>query len=62
MNCPILEVTSDNKSCGRCWFHLRDGKTCPRHGDVSKAVRLFEQEGRLTREVLSKTNESGGAI
>ena len=49
-NCPILEVTGDGVPCGRCWYYLYDGKTCPRHGDVSEAVKLFKQENKLSRE------------
>lgn len=33
-NCPVLERTGDGHPVGRCWFHLPDGKTCPRHGDI----------------------------
>lgn len=49
-NCPINEQTGDGHVVGQCCFHLKDGKTCPRHGDVSEPVRVFDQEGRLTRE------------
>ena len=48
MNCPIRERTGDGVSCGRCWFYLPDGKTCPRHGDVSVAVITYEQTQMLT--------------
>lgn len=44
-NCPILEVTVDGHSAGRCWFHLPDGKTCERHGDVSEARELYVATG-----------------
>ena len=50
MNCPINECTADGTMVGRCWFHLEDGKTCPRHGDVSDAVKLFLKTGELTKE------------
>lgn len=50
MNCPINEQTGDGKPVGRCYFHLEDGHTCPRHGDVTPEVARFEQEGRLTLE------------
>ena len=50
MNCPINEQTGSRVVVGRCWFHLPDGKTCPRHGDVSAPVAKFECEGRLTLE------------
>ena len=50
MNCPIMEQTGDGKTCGRCWFHLPDGKTCPRHGDVEVEVEHFKTTGRTTLE------------
>jgi len=49
-NCPINEQTGDGTLVGRCWFYLEDGKTCPRHGDVSKAVEKFKETGNLTLE------------
>jgi len=49
-NCPIREQTADGVPVGRCWFHLKDGKTCPRHGDVSKAVEYYKDTGRTTLE------------
>jgi hypothetical protein len=51
-NCPILERTGDGSPCGRCWFYLPDGKTCPRHGDVSKAVAHYEATRKLTLEAV----------
>ena len=39
-NCPINEQTGDGTAVGRCWFYLVDG-VCPRHGDVSKYVKLL---------------------
>lgn len=48
MNCPIREFTADGVPVGRCWFHLPDGKTCPRHGNVGNAVRIFTETGKLT--------------
>lgn len=41
MNCPIIEQTADGTRCGRCWYHLPDGQTCPMHGDVSVEVARF---------------------
>ena len=38
-NCPVIEKTADDVRVGRCWFYMKDGKTCPRHGDVSKIIR-----------------------
>ena len=53
-NCPINEQTADGVAVGRCWFHLPDGKTCPRHGDVSKEVAYYKQTGRTTLESRRK--------
>lgn len=53
MNCPINEKTGDGRPVGRCWHYLPDGKTCPRHGDVSIEVRVFTETGKLTPETLS---------
>ena len=50
MNCPIIEQTADGDRCGRCWYHLPDGKTCPRHGDVHKEVEQYERTGITTLE------------
>lgn len=52
MNCPIREFTADGECVGRCWFFLPDGKTCERHGDVSKSVGKFEKTGELTDEPI----------
>ncbi len=52
MNCPINERTGDGILVGRCWFLLKNGNTCPRHGDVSEAVKLFKATGELTKEQL----------
>lgn len=49
-NCPINEQTGDGLVVGRCWHHLPDGKTCPRHGDVGPEVEVFERTGSLTVE------------
>ena len=49
-NCPILEQTGDGTTCGRCFFFLEDGKTCPRHGDVSIEVDIYKETGKLTLE------------
>jgi hypothetical protein len=50
MNCPIIEQTADGTTCGRCWFHLSDGHTCPRHGDVSDEVDKYNAHGACTLE------------
>ena len=49
-NCPIRERTGDGISVGRCWFYLPDGKTCPRHGDVSVAVERYKLTGELSED------------
>lgn len=49
-NCPINEQTGDGRAVGRCWFHLPDGKTCPRHGDVTSAIKYFQDTGKLMLE------------
>ena len=66
MNCPINEQTGDGRTVGRCWFHLPDGKTCPRHGDVSEEVERWLQTGHSTlenvqRERLGKSQLGKGA-
>ena len=50
MNCPIREKTADGRVVGRCWFHLPDERTCPRHGDVSVAVEKYKKDKSLTNE------------
>ncbi len=52
MNCPIRERTGDGVFVGRCWYYLPDGVTCPRHGDVTEAVKTFEATGKLTPEPM----------
>ena len=49
-NCPIRERTGDGVSVDRCWFYLPDGKTCPRHGDVSDAVKVYEATKQLSED------------
>ncbi len=56
-NCPINEVTGDGRAVGRCCFYLPDGKTCPRHGDVSEAIALYRNTGQLTLEKLDKKKD-----
>lgn len=51
-NCAINEVTGDGTPVGRCWHHLPDGKTCPRHGDVSVPQDHYRRTGKLTLEKL----------
>jgi len=58
MNCPILEQTADGANVGRCWFHLPDGKTCPRHGDVSVEVDHFNESGKCTLENIMRKRKS----
>lgn len=33
-NCPVVEKTADGMVVGTCEFYLKDGMTCPRHGQV----------------------------
>lgn len=33
-NCPVVVKTEDGIPV-RCMYYMTDGKTCPRHGDVS---------------------------
>ena len=49
-NCPINEQTGDGTRVGRCWFYLPDGKTCPRHGDVSVEVDKYIATRKMTME------------
>jgi DNA repair exonuclease SbcCD ATPase subunit len=48
-NCVINERTGDDRLVGRCWFSLQHDR-CPRHGDVSEAMRVFRETGKLTPE------------
>ena len=50
MNCPIQEQTADGVNVGRCYYSLPDGKTCPRHADVSPEVVRFRETGHTTLE------------
>lgn len=50
MNCPINEQTADGTIVGQCCYYLKDGKTCPRHGDVSLEVERRLETGRCTLE------------
>ena len=45
-HCDVIERTADDKSVGRCWFYLEDGRTCPRHGDIY----LFETSKKATTQ------------
>jgi hypothetical protein len=49
-NCPINEQTADGRLVGRCWFALKDGKICPRHGDVYIEALYYDHTGKLTVE------------
>lgn len=46
-NCAIRERTATGQSVGRCWHWLPDGKTCPRHGDVSAVQEHYRKTGEL---------------
>lgn len=54
-NCPIVEQTADGHPVGRCWFWCGDNQTCPRHGDVSKALDLYNKTGKLTHESATRS-------
>ncbi|NIV02803.1 MAG: hypothetical protein GWN55_16020 [Phycisphaerae bacterium] len=43
--CPLIEVDGDSKECGTCCFHMPDGKTCPRHGDITPYLEEGKKEG-----------------
>ena len=49
--CPINEMAQYGRVLGRCWHYLPDGVTCPRHGDVSAAVKKYTETGELTMEI-----------
>lgn len=49
-NCPILEQTADGVNVGRCCYHLPDGQTCPRHGNVAVEVAENISTGKCTLE------------
>jgi len=53
-NCPIRERTGDGISVGRCWFYIGAKMICPRHGNVSKAIKLFVETGDLVEEFDNK--------
>jgi hypothetical protein len=37
-NCAVIERTADGICVGPCCFHMKDGKTCPRHGIVKTEI------------------------
>ena len=37
-NCPLIEKTADGTEVGNCCFYMPDGKTCPRHGDITPYI------------------------
>lgn len=43
-NCPVIERTADGVEVGTCTFYMPDGKTCPRHGDVTKYEKKARKE------------------
>ena len=61
-NCPIRERTGDGVPDGRCWFHLPDGKTCPRHGDVTIEVLHYKHTGKLTDENVWRDRTERAAL
>jgi len=60
-NCPILERTADNRPVGRCCFHLKDG-VCPRHGNVSRYQKHYQETGKLTDENEMRPITLGGRV
>lgn len=56
-NCPIRERTADGFSVGRCWFHCPDD-VCPRHGDVSRALKHYRDTGMLSEEPTNESEET----
>jgi hypothetical protein len=38
-NCPVMVETADGIPAP-CMFYMADGKTCPRHGDVSDLQKI----------------------
>ena len=48
-NCPLIEQTADGTEVGVCCFFLSDGKTCPRHGDVTERVERAKHDRDLRR-------------
>lgn len=53
-NCPVIETTADGDRVGRCWFYMEDGKTCPRHGDVTSALTMRIYDYELPIRVIEK--------
>ena len=52
-NCAVRERTADGVSVGRCWTYLdeKDNRLfCPRHGDVSKCQKHFEETRELSED------------
>jgi hypothetical protein len=49
VNCPINEAATDGTVVRRCYRFLTDAATCPRHGNVRRAVVHYEATGKLTR-------------
>ncbi len=41
--CPLIEKTADGVEVGTCTFYMKDGKTCPRHGDITKYLKKESQ-------------------
>ena len=38
-NCAVIERTGDGVNLGSCTHFLKDGTTCPRHGNVKQPVK-----------------------
>jgi len=50
INCPVYQQTNDKIPIGRCYRYLKDGKTCPIHGDVTKAIMYYKKTNTLLLE------------
>lgn len=48
-NCPLIDVDGDGREVGTCWYYMKDGKTCPRHGDITPYLE-GQQEKDLTNQ------------
>lgn len=55
-NCPIRERTADGVSVGRCWHYCPKG-VCPRHGDVSNELQIYQTTKRLSEDPKNTREE-----
>lgn len=59
-NCPVIEQTAEGVEVGVCTFHMPDGHTCPRHGDVN-ALAIFKDAETLAVKVCAQVEEAAKA-